>query len=329
MLNLHRGPLGLEAAHPLGPSVGDGLRALDGEDEILRQAFLDDCPGVLHFHRCHGPGRVHRRLGLRDNTPQREVAFAARPTGRFRTPHPLPGQHRDLLDQVDRSHHQADLGVFVIFAGVVPDGHVALDRHGFFVLGRDAGVIRRPRDARGEVGDLDRRLAVELTGDVPVEHLRLVVREGGVEHAEFVDVLALERDLHRCRVDQRVGPRELQRVAALPEGDRARLADQRQVLGVVDRQLHGVPLGYRGQVDVLGKHGATKYRDSQDGEKIFHGCARGKGSRYRAAFARITTGFGRRDGACARSSRPCRHREPAARRASGSGSDPCLVRPGP
>ena len=47
-------------------------------------------------------------------------------------------------------------------------------------------VVGGPGDAAGEVGDLDRRFAVELALHVPVQHLRLVVREGGVEHVELV-----------------------------------------------------------------------------------------------------------------------------------------------
>ena len=100
-------------------------------------------------------------------------------------------------------------------------------------------VVGRPADPAGEVGDLDRRLAVQLALDVPVEHLRLVVREGRVEHLQLVG-LGEEPQLDRGRVDQRVGPTELQRVDALLEGHLPGLPDQRQVFGVVDRQLDRV-----------------------------------------------------------------------------------------
>ena len=112
-------------------------------------------------------------------------------------------------------------------------------------------VIGAPGDAAGEVGDLDRGFAVELALHVPVEHLRLVVREGGVEHVELVGVRE-ELQFDRTGIDQRVGPGELQRVDALLERDDARFADQREVFAVVDRELHRVPLGHRRQIDVAG-----------------------------------------------------------------------------
>ena len=60
--------------------------------------------------------------------------------------------------------------------------------HRRFVRVGDRDVVGRPGDAAGEVGDLDRRLAVEVALHVPVQHLRLVVREGRVEHVELVGV---------------------------------------------------------------------------------------------------------------------------------------------
>ena len=112
--------------------------------------------------------------------------------------------------------HQPHLGVLVLLARVVEHPDEALEAH--LRLGRvgDADVVGRPADAAGEVRDLDRRLAVELALDVPVEHLRLVVREGRVEHLELVGV-GQEPQLDRGRVDQRVGPGELERVDALLE----------------------------------------------------------------------------------------------------------------
>ena len=59
-----------------------------------------------------------------------------------------------------------------------------------------------------------------------------------------------------ARVDQRVRPRELQRVDALLECDRARLADERHVFAVVDRELHGAALRERSR----GRRSARKLR---------------------------------------------------------------------
>ena len=47
-------------------------------------------------------------------------------------------------------------------------------------------VVGRPAYAAGEVGDLDGCLAVHLALHVPVEHLRLVVRESRVQHFQLL-----------------------------------------------------------------------------------------------------------------------------------------------
>ena len=67
------------------------------------------------------------------------------------------------------------------------------------------------------------------------------------------DVRNLQFD--RRRIDQRVGPGELQRVDALLERHDARLADQRDVLAVVDRELHGIAPRDGREIDVLGEPG--------------------------------------------------------------------------
>ena len=59
-----------------------------------------------------------------------------------------------------------------------------------------------------------------------------------------------ETQLDRGGVDQRVGPTELQRVDAFLEAHFAGFADQGEVFGVVDGQLHGGAVGHRGEVDV-------------------------------------------------------------------------------
>ena len=56
-------------------------------------------------------------------------------------------------------------------------------------------------------------------------------------------------ELDRGGVNQGVGPGKLQSVQPFAEGQHPRLLDQRQVGGVVDGQLHGVPVGQGDHVD--------------------------------------------------------------------------------
>ena len=105
-------------------------------------------------------------------------------------------------------------------------------------------------DAAGEIGDLDRGLAVQFALHVPIEHLRLGVGEGRVQQRQFLAVRE-EPQFDRRGVDERIGPTELQRVGARLEGHLAGLADQRQVFRVVDRKLHGIAVGDRRKIDVL------------------------------------------------------------------------------
>ena len=83
--------------------------------------------------------------------------------------------------------------------------------------------------------------------------------------------LGEEPQLDRGRVDQRVGPGELQRVDALLEAHHPRLADQREVFGVVDRELHGVPRGDRGEIDVA-LRGALSPDAGDKAQHEDHGC---------------------------------------------------------
>src|SRR5208283_2420229 len=55
----------------------------------------------------------------------------------------------------------------------------------------------------------------------------------------------------RGRIDERVGPTELQRVGALFEAHLAGLADQGEVFGVVDGKLDALAVRHRGQIHVL------------------------------------------------------------------------------
>ena len=61
-----------------------------------------------------------------------------------------------------------------------------------------------------------------------------------------------QRALDRGRVDQGVGPAELQGVDSLLETHRAGFAYQGEVFGVVDRQLDLLPVRDGGKIDVLG-----------------------------------------------------------------------------
>ena len=122
--------------------------------------------------------------------------------------------------------------------------HLRLSRVG------NADVIGRPTDAAGEIGDLDRRLAVHFALHVPIEHLRLGVGEGRVQHRELLAVRK-KSQFDRRGVDERIGPTELQRIGPRLEAHLAGFAHQRQVFGVVDRKLHGIAVGHGRQIDVL------------------------------------------------------------------------------
>ena len=164
----------------------------------------------------------------------------------------------DLLYQIDRPHDQPHLRFFVFFARVVVHADKSLETHLRFPSVGDAHIICRPGDAAGEVGNLDRRIAIEFALHVPVEHLRLGVREGGVQHVELIGMRE-KFQLDARRVDERVGPRELKRVDSFLESHLPRLADQRDVLAVVDRELNSVPAGDGREIDVLGqRHGAPE-----------------------------------------------------------------------
>ena len=114
-------------------------------------------------------------------------------------------QLRDLLDQIDRPHDQPDLGVLIFLAALVEHPHEAIEAELLLVLVGDEQIIGAPGDAARKVGDLNRRLAVDLALHVPIEHLRLVVRISRVEHVELVG-RGQELQLDGGRVDERVGP---------------------------------------------------------------------------------------------------------------------------
>ena len=152
-----------EAAHPLGPAVGDRFGAFDGVDEVFAEAFLDDfffagagagCgtgiapPNAAAVHRSRG--RFAGAIGRTRSSPSSSTSLI----GNLR-------QLGDLLDEVDRADDQPDLGVFVFFAAVVGDADEAFDVQLAFVLVGDRDVVGGPGDAAGEIRDLDRGFAVE------------------------------------------------------------------------------------------------------------------------------------------------------------------------
>ena len=68
------------------------------------------------------------------------------------------------------------------------------------------------------------------------------MREGGIQQFQLFR-MGHEPEPDRGRVDERVGPTELERIDAFLEAHLPGLADQGEVFGVVDRQLHGIPRG--------------------------------------------------------------------------------------
>ena len=107
---------------------------------------------------------------------------------------------------------------------------------------------------------------------VPVEHLRLVVREGRVQHVELVG-LGEELQLRRCVGSISVLAQEnWSGIDALLERDRARLADQRDVFAVVDGELDRVALGDGGEIDIPRRSGrGCQHRQQQaKGNRCFH-----------------------------------------------------------
>ena len=129
----------------------------------------------------------------------------------------------------------------VLLAGLVEDADVAAEVHRLLVGIRDADVVHRPGEPAGEVADLHEDLALVLRLDVPDQVLRLLAGEDGVGDLDRVGVLQ-RAELDAGRVDQRVGPGELEPVRPALERHVAALLDEGDVLGVVDRELHALPV---------------------------------------------------------------------------------------
>ena len=158
------------------------------------------------------------------------------------------GQVGDLLDQIDRAHHQPRLGVVVQLARVVHHADVAGHVQLGFVLVGDAHVVGAPGDAAGEVADLDGNLAGHAALDVPLQG---VVAAAGKRRVDQIDLVLLVEDaeVDARRIDQRIGPGELHPVDALLDRQQPVLADHRDVFRVVDGQLRPLPARNGHQID--------------------------------------------------------------------------------
>ena len=258
----------LHRHQPLGLLVADILAAFDGEEEVLGEALFDDrfrprvgsaaAPSAAASPLATG---VHLAADL-------DLGFARACPGSRPLPSPRPrarrrpaGQVGDLLDQIDLAHDQPRLGVVVEFARVVEHAHVAGQVQLGLVLVGDAHVVGRPGDAAGEVADFDGNLAGQLALDVPLQG---VVAAGGERGVDQIDLLLVVQDaeVDAGRVDQRVGPRELDAVDPLLDRQQAMLADHGDVFGVVDRQLRPLAAGERDEVH--GRQGRM-HQAGQDG----------------------------------------------------------------
>ena len=160
------------------------------------------------------------------------------------------GQLGDFLDEVDRADHKPHLGILVFFAAVVRNANKAVDVQFALVLVGDGRVVGAPGDATRKVRDLNRGLAIKIAFHIPIQHLRLAMRKGCIEHVQFIGGRQ-KLQIDRRWVDLRVRPRELQWVHALLKRNDASFAHQRNVLAVVDRELDGVAPRNRRQIDVF------------------------------------------------------------------------------
>ncbi len=211
VLDLERHRLALEAPHPLRPAVGDRLGAFDGVDEVLAQALLDDFLGLAAARRRRGAPRPARLVPTALPSAASFLDSSALRPRNCRAPLPCGicanwaiFSTRLILPTTSRTWAFSYSSPELFDTRTKPSKPICVSSGSAM-----QHVVGRPGDAAGEVGDLDRRLAVDLALDVPVEHLRLGVREGRVEHVQLVG-LGQEPQLHRGRVDQRVGPTELQ-----------------------------------------------------------------------------------------------------------------------
>ena len=163
----------------------------------------------------------------------------------------------DLLHQVDLAHDQPRLGVVVEFARAVRHPHVAGHVELRLILIGDADVIGAPGDAAGKIPDLDGDLARHLARDVPLQGVVAACRERRVHQIDLV-LMVENPELDAGRVDERIGPGELDAVDAFLDGQEPVLPDHGDVFGVVDRELRALAGGQGHQVH--GGQGRTSRR---------------------------------------------------------------------
>jgi hypothetical protein len=159
-----------------------------------------------------------------------------------------PRQIGNLLHQVDLAYDQPRLSVVVDFAGPVRDPHIARHVELRFILVGDADVIGGPGDARRKIPDLDGNLAGDLAFDVPLEGIVATGREGRVHQIDLI-LLVEDAELNAGRINQGVRPGELDAVDAFLDREQAMLANHRDVLGVVDRELRAFSRRESDQID--------------------------------------------------------------------------------
>ena len=245
----------LHGHQPLRLLVADILAAFDGEEEVFGEALFDD--GFRPRHRVCGrcrrrpprrwPPGVAARSELGPWFPRASRGSGPLAFAFSAVQAAAACQVGDLLDQIDRAHDQPRLCVVVQFARAVEHADVAGQVQLRLVLVGDAHIVGRPRDAAGEVADFDGDLARHLALDVPLQGVVAAGGEGRVDQIDFV-LLVQNAEVDAGRVDQRVGPRELDAVDALFDGQQPLLADHRDVFGVVDGQLHPLAAGQRDQI---------------------------------------------------------------------------------
>ena len=110
------------------------------------------------------------------------------------------------------------------------------------------------------------------------------MREGRVEHVELVGVreeLAVRREVGSISV---LAQQNCSGLTPCLEADLARLADERQVFGVVDRQLHGLRDRDGRKVDVFRPSQAGLQREPDE-----RGQCENPSDRYGNGIADITT----------------------------------------
>ena len=120
--------------------------------------------------------------------------------------------------------------------------------HQFLVAGCFRQVIRAPTDAAREIPDFHPHFPGKIAVDSPLQSVRHARRKADIKHVHIVRV-AHGPKFHRGRINQGVRPGELQPVQAFAEGQHSRLSHQRQIDGIINGKLHGVPARKRHDIN--------------------------------------------------------------------------------